>query len=71
MTLNYSGGLEERVAAVADYERAGLQILFVPEAYSFDAVSQLGFIAARHLRRKGPRTRRVHRPLRSSSCALG
>ncbi|MDT7587869.1 MAG: hypothetical protein QOE32_5419, partial [Pseudonocardiales bacterium] len=47
MTLNYSGGFDETVAAVADYERAGLQILFVPEAYSFDAVSQLGFIAAR------------------------
>src|SRR5882757_6675877 len=47
MTLNYSGGFTETVAAVADYERAGLQILFVPEAYSFDAVSQLGFIAAR------------------------
>jgi len=40
-------GFTETVAAVADYERAGLQILFVPEAYSFDAVSQLGFIAAR------------------------
>jgi F420-dependent oxidoreductase-like protein len=47
MTLNYSGGFDETVAAVADYERAGLQILFVPEAYSFDAVSLLGFIAAR------------------------
>ena len=47
MTLNYSGGFNETVAAVADYERAGLEILFVPEAYSFDAVSQLGFIAAR------------------------
>jgi F420-dependent oxidoreductase-like protein len=47
MTLNYSGGFSETVAAVADYERAGLEILFVPEAYSFDAVSQLGFIAAR------------------------
>ncbi|MDT7635288.1 MAG: hypothetical protein QOI50_7218, partial [Pseudonocardiales bacterium] len=46
MTLNHSGGLEERVA-FADYERAGLQILFVPEAYSFDAVSLLGFVAAR------------------------
>ncbi len=32
---------------LADFERAGLQIVFVPEAYSFDAVSQLGFIAAR------------------------
>jgi len=46
MTLNRGGGLEERVA-FADYERAGLQILFVPDAYSFDAASLLGFIAAR------------------------
>ena len=30
-----------------DYERNGLDIVFVPGAYSFDAVSQLGFIAAR------------------------
>ena len=30
--------------------RAGLDIVFVPEAYSFDAVSQLGFIAARTTR---------------------
>ena len=30
-----------------DYERHGLDIVFVPGAYSFDAVSQLGFIAAR------------------------
>src|ERR1700743_999995 len=47
MTLNYSGGFTETVAELEDFERAGLQIVFVPEAYSFDAVSQLGFIAAR------------------------
>jgi len=47
MMLNYSGGFTETVSELADFERAGLQIVFVPEAYSYDAVSQLGFIAAR------------------------
>ncbi|MGH4023904.1 MAG: LLM class F420-dependent oxidoreductase [Pseudonocardiaceae bacterium] len=47
MPLNYSGGFTETVAELSDYEKAGLDIVFVPEAYSFDAVSQLGFIAAR------------------------
>jgi F420-dependent oxidoreductase-like protein len=47
MMLNYSGGFTETVSELGDFERAGLQVVFVPEAYSFDAVSQLGFIAAR------------------------
>lgn len=47
MHMSYSGGFAETVAELADYEKAGLDIVFVPEAYSFDAVSQLGFIAAR------------------------
>src|ERR1700684_2761822 len=47
MMLNYSGGVSETVTDLSDSEQAGLQIVFVPEAYSFDAVSQLGFIAAR------------------------
>ncbi|GAA4500763.1 LLM class F420-dependent oxidoreductase [Actinoallomurus oryzae] len=47
MSLNYAGGFRETVDELADYEKAGLDIVFVPEAYSYDAVSQLGFIAAR------------------------
>jgi len=47
MSLNYAGGFAETVEELADYERAGLDIVFVPEAYSYDAVSQLGFIAAK------------------------
>lgn len=47
MPLNYSGGFRETVADLQEYEKAGLDIVYVPEAYSFDAVSQLGFIAAR------------------------
>ena len=47
MSLNYAGGFAETVTELADYEKAGLDIVFVPEAYSFDAVSQLGYIAAK------------------------
>jgi F420-dependent oxidoreductase-like protein len=47
MHLNYAGGFAETVVELADYERAGLDIVFVPEAYSYDAVSQLGYIAAK------------------------
>jgi F420-dependent oxidoreductase-like protein len=50
MMLGYAGGFSEAVDELADFERAGLDIIFVPEAYSFDAVSQLGFIAARTTR---------------------
>jgi F420-dependent oxidoreductase-like protein len=47
MALKYSGGFKESVAELADYEKAGLDIVFVAEAYSFDAVSQMGYIAAK------------------------
>ncbi|MGW1682519.1 LLM class F420-dependent oxidoreductase [Saccharopolyspora sp. NPDC002376] len=47
MPLNYSGGFKETVDDLATYEKAGLDIVYVPEAYSYDAVSQMGFIAAR------------------------
>jgi len=50
MMLGYAGGFSEAVEELADFESAGLDIVFVPEAYSFDAVSQLGFIAARTTR---------------------
>lgn len=47
MMLSYSDGFKETVDVLGDYEKAGLDIVFVPEAYSYDAISQLGFIAAR------------------------
>lgn len=47
MPLAYSGGFKAAVDELADFERAGLDIVFVAEAYTFDAVSQLGYIAAR------------------------
>ncbi len=48
--ITYSGGFAETVAEVADLERAGLDIIFMAEAYSFDAVSQLGYLAAKTTR---------------------
>lgn len=47
MIIDYSGGFEEAVEQLAEFEDAGLQLAAVAEAYSFDAVSQLGYIAAR------------------------
>ncbi len=47
MALNYTGGFAETVNELADYERAGMDIVFVAELYSFDAVSQMGYIAAK------------------------
>lgn len=44
--INYAGGFKEVVAEVADLEKAGLDVVFVPEAYSFDAISALGYLAA-------------------------
>jgi F420-dependent oxidoreductase-like protein len=50
MMINYAGEFSQVVDELADFERAGLDIVFVPEAYSYDAVSQLGYIAARTTR---------------------
>jgi F420-dependent oxidoreductase-like protein len=47
MPLSYSGGFLETVEELRDYEAAGLDRVLLPEAYSFDAVSQLGYIAAK------------------------
>lgn len=47
MILNYSADFASAAAEVADLESAGLDIMFVAEAYSFDAPSQLGYLAAK------------------------
>lgn len=47
MFLNYASGFREAADEVAELEQAGVDLIAVPEAYSFDAVSQLGFLAAR------------------------
>jgi F420-dependent oxidoreductase-like protein len=47
MPISYSARFDETVAVIAEYEAVGLDTVFVAEAYSFDAVSQLGYLAAR------------------------
>jgi F420-dependent oxidoreductase-like protein len=47
MIIDYSGGFEETADLLLDYEAAGIQLAAVGEAYSFDSVSQLGYLAAR------------------------
>ena len=46
MMLSYAGGFKEAAAEAVELEKAGLDVVWVPEAYSFDAVSQLGYLAA-------------------------
>ncbi len=45
--LGYSGGFKEAAEQVVELERAGIDVVAVAEAYSFDAVSQLGYLAAK------------------------
>ena len=47
MMINYSGDFHADVQKVCDLENAGLDLVWVPEAYSFDAISQLGYLAAK------------------------
>jgi F420-dependent oxidoreductase-like protein len=44
--LNYAGDASAAVAQIKAMEAAGLDIVWVAEAYSFDAVSTMGFLAA-------------------------
>src|SRR3954452_6188400 len=45
--LGYAGGFREAVEDVVELAKAGVDIALVAEAYSFDAVSQLGYLAAK------------------------
>jgi F420-dependent oxidoreductase-like protein len=47
IALDYSGGFHEAVGRIVELEKAGIDIAVVAEAYSFDAVSQLGYLAAK------------------------
>jgi F420-dependent oxidoreductase-like protein len=47
IALNYSGGFHEAAERVVVLEKAGIDIAVVAEAYAFDAISQLGFLAAK------------------------
>ncbi len=44
--LSYAGGFKEAVEEIRTLEKAGLDLVWVPEAYSFDAPSAMGYLAA-------------------------
>jgi F420-dependent oxidoreductase-like protein len=45
--LGYSGGFKQVAERVVELEGVGVEMALIPEAYSYDAVSQLGFLAAK------------------------
>ena len=45
-SLSYAGGLKEAAAQAVALEKAGLDTVWVAEAYGFDAVSLMGYLAA-------------------------
>lgn len=45
--LGYAGGFKNAVERIVEVEKVGGDVVFVAEAYSYDAVSQLGYLAAR------------------------
>lgn len=45
--LNYTDGFLQAVDQVVELEKVGVDLALVAEAYSYDAISQLGFLAAR------------------------
>jgi F420-dependent oxidoreductase-like protein len=47
MEISYAEGFLGAADKVVAYEKAGLDVVWMPEAYGFDAVSALGYLAAR------------------------
>jgi F420-dependent oxidoreductase-like protein len=45
--LSYAGGFEESASQVVELEKAGLDQVWVAEAYGFDGVSMMGYLAAK------------------------
>ena len=44
--MPYAGNIKDAVARVRDLASAGIDLVWVAEAYGFDAVSVLGYLAA-------------------------
>jgi len=45
--LDYAGGFKDAVEDIVEYERAGLDVVWIAEAYGFDGVSLMGYTAAK------------------------
>jgi F420-dependent oxidoreductase-like protein len=46
MTIPYAGDIKTSAKLVVQLEKAGLDMVFVPEAYSFDSISAIGYLCA-------------------------
>ncbi len=46
MAVNYSGDVKAMANQVVEYEKAGVDLVWVAEAYGMDAVSVMGYLAA-------------------------
>jgi F420-dependent oxidoreductase-like protein len=44
--MHHSGDFKRDVRRIQELERAGLDLVWVPEAYSMDAISRIGYLAA-------------------------
>lgn len=47
MQIGYSGGFAESVAQIQALEKVGMDLVYVAEAYGYDAVTMMGYIAAK------------------------
>jgi alkanesulfonate monooxygenase SsuD/methylene tetrahydromethanopterin reductase-like flavin-dependent oxidoreductase (luciferase family) len=46
MPITYAADFGETIANLCDFEEVGLDRVMAPEAYGFDAVTQMGYAAA-------------------------
>ena len=71
ITMDYSDDFATVAADVVEFERVGADVVEVAEAYSFDAVSRLGYLAAITAARRCSvrRTDQLTRATRSHRCA--
>jgi hypothetical protein len=47
MPIDYTGDFRLTIDNLVDSDMAGLDRVMIPEAYGFDAVSQMGYVAAK------------------------
>ena len=46
-SMHYSSSFIGATKELVELEKAGLDVVWIPEAYSFDAVSAMGYVAAK------------------------
>ena len=46
MMINYISDFQTSAKRVAELEKVGLDIVWIAEAYSYDSISQVGYLAA-------------------------